>query len=239
MAKKKTPGKPGAEKKMSASAKKKRAPKKAAGKKAAPKPTSTKAPKAKAKSKTLNSLLEHWRQRPGTFTYELDNENGAHLVCHARHAMTDEDLFTQYILHSTFDMAEPMKAGETKVFNAVDDPIQTFKAMFKNPPPGWMQYARRAVLLNRIRQRESQQKKLKQELGAKGKPAGKGRAKFYRKICLNCHGRRWVCEDHPTLPWEMRMEAVALVVLPEWLARIVIQHRTERWGRLILFCVLF
>ncbi len=158
---------------------------------------------AKRKTSKKRSNLGHWKQIPGTFTYEFVHPNHSKWVCCAKHDMTEEDLFTQYLLHNTFDMADPLKPGEIKIFNAVPDPIKTFKAMFRNPPKGWVQYVRRFLLRYRLEQRQRAQKALKADV--KRRIKGNKNSKIVRLngICVNCHGRHWVCEDHNTLPWEM------------------------------------
>ena len=192
---------------------KKKPSKKIAGKKVGPKKVAQKklTPKRPARKKKLKLkklVLEHWLQRPGTFTYDLIQADGSQWVCCATREMSDEDLFMQFALHVTFDISGPIKPGEIRVFNSVDDPLKTFKAMAKNPPPGWLQHAKETVAKHLFQMSGGKPPMLSPKFSSdsttktpksKAKPRRK-KTKWFKGKCPNCAGRQWVCEDHPSMP---------------------------------------
>jgi hypothetical protein len=179
----------------------------------------SKTPKTKAKSATAKSKVSaatacaaantqlvsnYWKQIPGTFSYEyLSTNRSCDVVCHAKRALTERELFDNICALLLLN-PQPTKGLKKWEFDAIERPIQTAAAMLRNPTPEWLDKVRKAIAVVPFQQpsRENYD-----PLCGGVSP----RLYTYRPplpnpnpfpTCPQCAGTRWVCEDHPDVPFE-------------------------------------
>jgi hypothetical protein len=154
------------------------------------------------KKKTAEKML--WRQIPGTFNYETVNfGKGSHYTCHAKRERTDEELgenLAAYLMLNPTRMLPGTKAS----FDFMESPVEAVAAMIKNPSREWLMDTAMVTAINKagitsIMHGGVAQPAIPMERSSENPSAPPPGS------CPQCHGKRWVCPDHPNLKWEEKV----------------------------------
>lgn len=181
-------------------------------KKVSKKPLKKPAKKVPAKSQRKPKkkvTLKLWKQLPNSFNYEyLGAKKGCKFLCRAKRQMTEDQLDENLVAAMILNPGK-LQPGASLTFDALDDPTQTLVQMLRNPSDEW-----RLNYLKMLAEQSNGQVSFISGGPGPIMPSGP-KKKPQKGNCPQCHGKGWVCEDHPRVAWEDKIDGECPCGAPE------------------------